>query len=192
MGTLGAVATDRLHFTGDEEADRLLVAEPFALLVGFALDQQVPLQRAFSAPLELKRRIGTLDAESIAAMDPADLEEAFRRKPALHRFPGTMAKRTHELAAVVDERYEGDASRLWRDAPDGKELERRLYDLPGFGDMKVKTLLAVLVKQLGVAPPGAEELVPAHMTLGDVDSEAKLAKYQAAKRAYKASLKTSA
>jgi uncharacterized HhH-GPD family protein len=181
------VATaDRLCFTGDDEADRFLVEEPLALLVGFALDQQVPLQRAFSAPLELRRRIGTLDAAAIVHMDPAELEEAFRRRPALHRFPAAMAKRTQELCATVEERYGGDASRLWTEAADGKELERRLYDLPGFGDMKVRTLLAVLVKQLGVRPPGAEVLVPQHMTLGDVDSAQKLAEYQAAKKAYKA------
>ena len=190
--TLGSVATtkaDRLCFTGDDEADRLLVEEPFALLVGFALDQQVPLQRAFSAPLELRRRIGTLDAGAIAAMDPAVLEAAFRERPALHRFPGAMAKRTQELAAVVEERYAGDAARLWNEAADAADLQRRLYDLPGFGDMKVRTILAVLAKQLGVRPAGIDDLLPQHMTLGDVDSPAKLAEYQAAKRAHKAELR---
>jgi uncharacterized HhH-GPD family protein len=180
---------DRLHFTGDGEADRFLVENPFALLVGFALDQQVPLQRAFSAPLELKRRIGTLDADAIAHMDPAVLEEAFRAKPALHRFPGAMAKRTQELAGLVAERYGGDASRLWREAADAKDLQARLYELPGFGDMKVRTLLAVLGKQLGVRPAGIDELLPQHMTLGDVDSPQRLAEYQAAKRAWKAALR---
>jgi len=184
-----ASTTDRLYFTGDGEADRLLVAEPLALLIGFALDQQVPLQRAFAAPLELKRRIGTLDAGAVAAMDPAALEEAFRQKPALHRFPGAMAKRTQELCALVEARYGGDAARLWTEAASGEELERRLYELPGFGDMKVRTTLAVLAKQLGVRPPGIDDVLPAHPTLGDVDSPAALEAYQAAKRTHKAELR---
>lgn len=183
------MADDRLYFTGDDEADRFLVEEPFALLVGFALDQQVPLQRAFSSPLELKRRVGTLEAGAIAHMDPAELEEAFRQRPALHRFPGSMAKRTQELAAIVEERYDGDASRLWNEAADAKDLQQRLYDLPGFGDMKVRTILAVLDKRLGVSPAGMAEVLPTHPTLGDVDSPEKLAEYQAAKRAHKAALR---
>lgn len=180
---------DRLPFTGDDEADRLLVEDPFALLVGFALDQQVPLQKAFSGPLELKRRVGTIEPAAIARMDPAELEEAFRTRPALHRFPGAMAKRTQELASLVEERYAGDASRLWLDAGDAEDLQRRLYELPGFGDMKVRTLLAVLGKQLGVRPAGIEKLLPGHMTLGDVDSSEKLAEYQEAKRARKAAMR---
>lgn len=183
------MADDRLHFTGNDEADRFLVEEPFALLVGFALDQQVPLQRAFSAPLDLKRRVGTIEPAALARMDPATLEAAFRERPALHRFPGAMAKRTQELAAIVEERYDGDAARLWNEAASGEELQERLYDLPGFGDMKVRTILAVLDKRLGVSPPGMAEVLPAHMTLGDVDSPEKLAEYQAAKRAHKAAAK---
>src|SRR5438876_3443808 len=97
-------APDRLWFTGNEEADRLLVAEPLALLIGFALDQQVPLQKAFAGPLELKRRLGTLDPGRIASTDPARLEEVFRQKPAIHRFPGSMAARVQELCGVVVER----------------------------------------------------------------------------------------
>ena len=184
------MADERLCFTGDDEADRLLVEDPNALLIGFALDQQVPLQKAFSSPLELRRRIGTLDPDRIAAMDPAALEEAFRTRPALHRFPGSMARRTQELAAVVSERYDGDASRIWTEAADAADLQARLYDLPGFGEMKVRTLLAVLAKRLGVRPAGIDELLPTHPTLGDVDSPEKLAEYQAAKRAFKASLKS--
>lgn len=183
-------APDRIHFTGDDDADRLLAENPLALLVGFALDQQVPLQRAFSAPLELSRRIGTLDPARIAASDPAELEEAFRRKPALHRFPGAMARRTQELCAFVCERYEGDAASIWLDAADGADLERRLYELPGFGEMKVRTLTAVIGKLLRAGPPGWEQVAPTHMSLGDVDSAAKLVEYQAAKRAHKASLKS--
>src|ERR1700746_1235854 len=102
-----------IHFTGDDKADTLLAAEPMALLIGFALDQQVPVQTAFSGPLKIKQRVGTLDPHTLAT---TDREAAFREKPAVHRFPGNMAKRVRELAAVVDEDYGGDASRVWRDA----------------------------------------------------------------------------
>ncbi len=180
---------DRLYFTGDDEANALLARDPLALLIGFALDQQVTVQKAFSAPLELKRRIGTLDAAAIAGMDPGELEQAFRAKPALHRFPGTMAARVHELAATVAEDYAGEAERIWSEAKDAAELRERLAALPGFGEMKVKTLGAVLAKHHGVA--AAKGLVPGHPTLGDVDSPEALERYQAAKRAYKASLKAS-
>lgn len=183
---------DRLHFTGDDEADRLLADDPAALLFGFALDQQVPVPKAFSGPLELKRRIGTLDPARIAAMDPAVLEEAFRARPALHRFPGSMAKRTQELAAYLEERYDGDAARIWTEAADAHDLQARLFDLPGFGEMKVQTLLAVLAKRLGVRPDGIDDVLPRHMTLGDVDSPAALAEYQAAKRASKAARRAAA
>jgi uncharacterized HhH-GPD family protein len=178
-----------LHFTGDEEADRLLAEEPLALLIGFVLDQQVSVQKAFSSPLELRRRIGFLDAEAIAGMDPRELEEAFRRKPALHRFPGTMATRTQDLCAAVASEHGGDATRVWTQATTGEELERRLLDLPGIGPMKAKTLIAILGKRFGVRPPGWEEVAPTHPTLGDVDSPEALEAYQAKKRAYKASLK---
>jgi uncharacterized HhH-GPD family protein len=178
---------DRLHFTGDDEADRLLAAEPMALLIGFALDQQVPVPTAFSGPLKLKQRIGTLDPGRIAATDPAALEAAFREKPAIHRFPGTMAARVQELAAFVAERYGGRAERLWAEAKDADALGQRIAELPGFGEMKIKALGSVLAKRFGIA--AAEGLVPGHPTLGDVDSAEALASYQAAKRAYKASLK---
>ena len=178
---------DRLHFTGNEEADRLLVDEPMALLIGFALDQQVPVPTAFMGPLKLKQRLGTLDPGRIATTDPGRLEAAFREKPAIHRFPGNMARRVQELAAVVEERYGGRAERLWTEARDADELRARIEELPGFGEMKVKALGAVLAKRFGVE--AAEGLVPGHPTLGDVDSDEALASYQAAKRAYKASLK---
>lgn len=177
---------ERLCFTGDEEADRLLAEDPVALLYGFALDQQVPVPKAFSGPLELRRRVGTLEPARIGAMDPAALEEAFRARPALHRFPSSMAKRTQELAAFLDARYGSDAARIWTEASDAADLQARLYELPGFGELKVKTLLAVLAKRLGVRPDGIDDLLPEHMTLGDVDSPAALAEYQAAKRAGKA------
>jgi uncharacterized HhH-GPD family protein len=176
-----------LHFTGDAEADELIAADPFALLVGFVLDQQVPVPTAFSGPLKLKRRLGGLDAATIADTDPQRLEELFRERPAIHRFPGNMAKRVHELAAVVRDEYGGDAARIWREADDSAELRRRIEALPGFGEMKVKALGSVLAKRFGVEI--AEPLVPDHPTLGDVDSPEALAEYQAAKRAYKASLR---
>ena len=178
---------DALHFTNDAEANELLAADPFALLVGFVLDQQVTVQTAFSGPLKLKQRLGRLDAAELAAIDPDRLLEVFREKPAVHRFPGNMARRVQELADVVAQEYGGDASRIWRDAGDSAELKRRIEALPGFGEMKVKALASVLARRLGVAL--AEPLVPDHPMLGDVDSPDALVAYQAAKRAYKASLR---
>ena len=151
---------DALHFTGNEEADALLAQEPLALLIGFALDQQVPVQTAFSGPLKLKQRFGTLDARKIATADPAKLEESFREKPAIHRFPGSMAKRVQELAAVIDDEYGGHAERVWTDAADGDDLRRRIGALPGFGNMKVTALGSVLAKRFGVE--AAQDLVPNH------------------------------
>jgi uncharacterized HhH-GPD family protein len=171
---------EALFFTEDEAANRLLADDPFALLVGFALDQQVTVQQAFLGPLRLKERLGTLEPRAVA---DADLEPFFREKPAIHRFPGSMAGRVRELAATVVEEYDGDASRLWTEAADGADLRRRISALPGFGEMKIKSLGAVLAKRFGV--PVAQELVPAHPTLGDVDSAQALTDYQAAKRAHK-------
>jgi uncharacterized HhH-GPD family protein len=178
-----------LHFTGDDEADRLLVEEPLALLVGFALDQQVTVQKAFTGPLELKRRLGTLDAATIAATDPAELEELFRARPAIHRFPGSMARRVQELCAAVAEDYGGRAERVWLEAESGEDLQRRLLALPGIGPMKAGSLLAILGKRFDVRPPGWEDVAPQHPTLGDVDSYEALEAYQEKKRAYKASLR---
>ena len=148
---------DKLHYTGSDEADALLAHDPFALLVGFALDQQVPVPTAFQGP------------------------------PAIHRFPGNMARRVQDLASVVVEEYGGDAERVWREAADGADLRKRISGLPGFGEMKVKALGAVLWKRFGV--PAAEALDPGHPTLGDVDSPEALEDYQAKKRAYKAKLR---
>jgi uncharacterized HhH-GPD family protein len=181
---------DRLYYTGNDEADELIARDPFALLVGFAIDQQVPVQTAFSGPLKLKQRLGTLDPREIATTDPLELERVFREKPAIHRFPGAMATRIQELANVVVEDYDGDAERIWSEAGDGAELRRRLAALPGYGDMKVKALGAVLAKRFGV--PAAQELAPAHPTLGDVDSPQALADYQAMKRAHKAKMRAEA
>ena len=181
--------TDRLPFTGDDEADRLLVTHPLAMLIGFALDQQVTVQKAFSGPLELQRRIGHLDAGRIAAMDSTELDAAFRRPPALHRFPGSMAGKVQALAAAIATTYDGDAERIWTEATDGKDLRRRLLDLPGFGEMKVAAIMSILHKRLAVDLPGLQEELPTHPTLGDVDSAEALAEYQAGKRARKAELR---
>jgi uncharacterized HhH-GPD family protein len=182
-----ATKPDRLHFTGNDEADALIAQDPMALLIGFALDQQVPVQTAFTGPLKLKQRVGTLEPARLAKTDPAKLETAFREKPAIHRYPGTMAQRVQDLASHVVEEYGGDASRVWKDAADGPDLRRRLEALPGFGSMKVRSLSAVLAKRFGVVT--AQEIAPSHPTLGDVDSAEALAEYQAKKRAHKAEMR---
>jgi uncharacterized HhH-GPD family protein len=176
-----------LHFTGNDEADALLGQEPMALLIGFALDQQVTVPTAFLGPLKLKQRLGTLDPREIAQADPGRLDEIFREKPAIHRFPGSMAKRVQELAAVVDEEYGGRAERVWTDAADGADLKQRISSLPGFGEMKIKALASVLAKRFGVEV--AQGLVPSHPTLGDVDSLEALEDYQAKKRAHKSEMR---
>jgi uncharacterized HhH-GPD family protein len=186
-GMATASKPDRLHFTGNDEADRVLAEDPMALLIGFALDQQVSVQTAFSGPFKLKQRIGTLEPGRIASTDPAELDAAFRQKPAIHRFPGTMAQRVQDLAAHVVEEYGGHAGRVWDEAADGADLRHRLASLPGFGNMKVIALGSVLAKRFGV--PAAQELVPNHPTLGDVDSAEALADYQAKKRAHKAEMR---
>jgi uncharacterized HhH-GPD family protein len=181
-----------LPFTGDPEADALLAHDPGALLIGFALDQQVSVQKAFIGPFELRRRIGTLDPVAIAAMAPADLEAAFTTRPALHRFPAAMAQRVQQLCAVISAEYAGDASRIWRESADGPELEARLLALPGIGAMKTRSLIAVLGKRLGVDLPRLDEVMPRQPTLGDVDSAEGLASYQAQKRASKQRLRAQA
>jgi uncharacterized HhH-GPD family protein len=170
--------TTALYFTGNDEADALLAQDPMALLIGFLLDQQVTVPTAFAGPLKIKQRVGTLDAHTLAT---TDLEPAFREKPAVHRFPGTMAKRVQDLATVVDEDYGGHAERIWTEAADGTDLRKRLAALPGFGEMKIKSLGAVLAKRFDIAV--AQDLVPNHPTLGDVDSPQALEDYQAKKRA---------
>lgn len=178
-----------LPFTGDPEADTLLVSEPLALLIGFELDQQVTVQKAFSGPAELQRRIGHLDAARIAAMDPSELDAVFRTPPALHRFPGSMAGKVQALCAAIATDYGNDPRRIWTEATDGPDLQRRLLGLPGIGDMKAAAILAILSRRLGVTLPGLDEVVPKRPTLGDVDSPEALAAYQAGKRAAKAEAK---
>jgi uncharacterized HhH-GPD family protein len=174
---------EALYFTGSQEANELIARDPMALLIGFAIDQQVPVPTAFSGPLKLKQRLGTLDPGEIATTDPARLEEVFREKPAIHRFPGSMAKRVHELAAMVSEDYGGQAERVWTEARDADDLRKRIGALPGFGAMKITGLGSVLALRFGV--DAAQELVPGHACLGAVDSPEALEAYQAAKRARK-------
>lgn len=181
-----------LPFTGDDAADRLLVEEPLALLIGFALDQQVTVQKAFSGPAELKRRLGQLDAARIAGMDPSELDAVFRERPALHRFPGAMATKVQALCATVARDFGNDARTVWSEALDGASLESRLLSLPGIGEMKAKSLIAVLGKRFGVRPPGYDAVAPTWPTLGDVDSAEALASYQAGKRAHKAAMREAA
>jgi uncharacterized HhH-GPD family protein len=172
---------DQLYFTDSEEANELIASDPMALLVGFALDQQVSVQKAFFGPLALRQRLGSIAPQTLAE---SDLEPVFRERPAIHRFPGAMARRVHELAVHVLERYDGDAARVWGDASTPQELRANIAALPGFGEMKVKALGAVLAKRFAVEQ--ARELIPPHPTLGDVDSPQALADYQAKKREHKA------
>lgn len=174
----------QLHFTDSPEANQLLATDPMALLVGFVLDQQVTVQKAFSGPLVIRERVGSLDAGALAS---ADLDAVFRQKPAVHRFPGAMATRVHDLAVHLQERYDGDAGRVWKRVPDSETLAANIDALPGFGEMKSKALAAVLANRFGVEK--AKALVPEYPTLGDVDSPEALAAYQAAKRAHKAALR---
>jgi uncharacterized HhH-GPD family protein len=171
---------DRLYFTDSDEANALIASDPMALLIGFVLDQQVSVQKAFAGPLALRERLGAIDAATVA---DADLEPVFRAKPAVHRFPGSMSQRVHDLAVHVLEHYDGDAARVWTDAADSDELRANLAALPGFGEMKIKAIGSVLAKRFDVE--AARDLVPWHPTLGDVDSTQALADYQAAKRIHK-------
>jgi uncharacterized HhH-GPD family protein len=173
--------TDQLHFTESDEANALIASDPMALLVGFVLDQQITVQQAFTGPLVIRERLDSLDA---AALAEADLDPLFRQRPAVHRYPAVMARRVHELAVHIRDHYDGDAGRVWTDAPDAAALRANLLALPGFGEMKVKALGSVLAKRFGVE--AAQELVPWHPTLGDVDSAQALLDYQAAKKVHKA------
>jgi uncharacterized HhH-GPD family protein len=178
---------DRLYFTDSDEANELIARDPLALLIGFALDQQVTPQAAFAGPLKLQQRLGGLDAAALAGMPVEQLEEAFRVRPAVHRFPGTMAKRVHDLCAHVAAEYDGNAAAVWEDATSYADLRQRINDLPGFGEMKIVGLGSVLAKRFGVEH--ARELVPNHPTLGDVDSYEALLDFQAKKRAHKAEMR---
>lgn len=160
-----------LPFTEDDDANRLLATDPLALLIGMLLDQQFPMERAFLSPKLLADRLkGTLDAGAIAAMDPEELVTAFRGPPALHRFPGSMAKRTQALCGHLVEHYEGDAGSLWRTAETGTELYRRLKALPGFGEAKARIFVAVVGKRLEEGPAGWQEAAADWPSIADVDA----------------------
>jgi uncharacterized HhH-GPD family protein len=181
---------EALYFTDDDAANELLARNPLALLIGFALDQQVTVPTAFMGPRKLEQRLGRLDAAEIAGMDPGKLDAVFREKPAVHRFPGNMAKRVQDLSQTIVSEYGGDASRVWTEAADAADLRKRIGALPGFGEMKIKSLGAVLAKRFDV--PAAQGLVPNHPTLGDVDSREALDRYQELKRAHKAKMRAQA
>ena len=181
-----------LPITGDPAANRLLAEDPLALVLGMLLDQQVPMEWAFLSPYRLRERLGgSLDAESIAAMDPAALEAAFKGPPALHRFPGSMAKRTLELSRHLVERYDGDAARIWTGASDAGDLHRRIRELPGYGDEKARIFLALLAKRFGRAPKGWEEFAgpfadATPRSVADIDSPEALQRVREFKKAQKA------
>ncbi|MFN0091939.1 MAG: HhH-GPD-type base excision DNA repair protein [Acidimicrobiales bacterium] len=178
--------------TGDPAADRLLVEDPLALLLGMLLDQQVPMEWAFSAPYALKARLGeSFTAARIAELGPEALTAAFVAKPALHRYPGSMAKRAHALCVLLAERYDGDPTRIWTEAATGRDLLRRVKELPGFGDEKAKIFTALLAKRFGVRPEGWEEAAKPFSddtprSAADVDSAESLAKVRDWKRMMKA------
>ena len=178
-----------MQWTGDPEADRLVSDDPTALLIGFCLDQQVPVEWAFMGPLRIRQRLGTVDAKRIAAMDPATVEAAFRQPGAVHRYPGTMAKRVYALCRVIADEYANDATRIWREVTDAKELERRFAALPGFGPAKAKIMVAVVAKHLGIKPEGWRVVAPAWPTLADVRTVEEREAYQTQKRAHKASMR---
>jgi uncharacterized HhH-GPD family protein len=185
-----------LHLSGDPEADRLLSSDPLALLIGMVLDQQIPLERAFSSPLDLRERLaGRLDAGEIAAMDPDRLAEIFAERPALHRFPAANAKRVQELARIVTDDYGGDAAEIWNGARDGNELYRRIKALPGFGEPKAHIFVGLLGKQLGVRPPGWEAAAGSfgqpgtYLSVADIVDPASLDKVRTHKRQLKAAAK---
>ncbi len=179
-------AQTMLHYTGDPAADQLLAEDPLALLIGMILDQQVKMEKAFRGPYDLRQRLGHLDPRRIARMDPRKLEEVFRAQPALHRFPGNMARHVQAMCALVAEEYQGDAARIWKDVPDGVTLARRLRAVPGLGQEKVRTLISILAKRFGVRPAGWEKEGAQRLSLGDVDSPEALARYRDAKRLWKA------
>ncbi|MGH8928155.1 MAG: HhH-GPD-type base excision DNA repair protein [Acidimicrobiia bacterium] len=163
------MGVDSLPWTGDPEADRLLAVNPLALLIGMLLDQQFPMERAFFGPYLLQQRLGQpLEAERLAGFDPVELETIFKGPPAIHRFPGSFAKRSQTLATFVVDRYDGDAAQIWETAPTGAELYRRLLELPGYGQAKARIFVGILGKRLGVQPPGWESEAADWPSIADV------------------------
>ena len=174
-------------WTQNEAANQLLETDPLALLIGMVLDQQVKMEKAFMGPYDLKKRLGgRLDARQIAGIEPEKLDAVFRERPALHRFPGNMARRVQAMCQVLVSDYGGDAAAVWRDAKDGADLAKRIGKLPGFGEMKVKILIAVLAKKFEVRPPGYEKYAATWHTVADVDSEESMAEAREVKRRMKA------
>jgi uncharacterized HhH-GPD family protein len=173
-------------WTDNDEANKLLDTDPLALLIGMVLDQQVKMEKAFSGPYELKKRLGGLDAKKIARMDPAKLDAVFRERPALHRFPGNMAKRVQAMTKAVVKDYGGDAGAVWREAKDGDDLAARISKLPGFGEMKTRILISVLAKKFNVKPKGWEKHAANWHTVADVDSPETMAQARLVKREMKA------
>ena len=191
------MAATTFFITGDETADRLLADDPLALLLGMLLDQQVPMEWAFASPAKLKERLGHLDANKIAEMDPDDFVAVCTEKPAIHRFPGSMGKRAYELCRIIADEYDGDAASVWNDVPTGAELLARLNALPGFGAEKSKIFLAVLAKRLGVRPQGWEQAAAPfsdeqRRSVADADTPAHLEEVRAWKKMMKAQKKTKA
>jgi uncharacterized HhH-GPD family protein len=191
-GTLSPMPAARLPVTGDPAADRLLTTEPLALLIGMLLDQQVPMEWAFSSPLRLRERLGgELSAERIASMADGELEAIFKGPPALHRYPGAMAGRTRDLCRHLVEHYDGDAAAVWRGVRRGDELFRRLRDLPGFGEEKSRIFLALLAKRFGKRPAGWEDHAgpfadATPRSVADIDSPEALGRVRQFKKAQKA------
>jgi uncharacterized HhH-GPD family protein len=175
-----------ITWTDDPAANKLLETDSYALLIGLVLDQQVKMEKAFGGPYELKRRLGHLEVRKIAAMDPDELNAVFRERPALHRFPGSMAARVQALSKVIVEEYGSDAGSVWTAAQDGDDLAARIKKLPGFGDMKVKILVAILAKRFGVKPEGWEKHAATWHTVADVDSPESMAHARVVKREMKA------
>lgn len=173
-------------WTENEEANKLLDTDPLALLIGMVLDQQVKMEKAFIGPYELKKRLGGLDARTIASMDPDRLDKVFRERPALHRFPGNMARRVQAMTQAVVKDYDGDAAAVWHEARDGDDLAKRISKLPGFGEMKTKIMISVLAKKFGVKPPGWEKHAASWHSVADVDSPETMAQARAVKREMKA------
>jgi uncharacterized HhH-GPD family protein len=177
-----------IYFTNEEAANEVLASNHFALLVGMTLYQQVPVEKAFAGPAVLAERLGkSLDAEAIASMDPRDLEEAFREKPALHRFPANMAKRTQAVASYIVDEYGGDPAGLWEGVDSGADLLARIRKMPGFGDYKSRVYAAVLAQQFGIRPDGWEESLPEWPNISEVHSEADRIDMKERKKAWKAS-----
>ena len=172
-------------WTQDPAANELLETDPLALLIGMVLDQQVKMEKAFRGPYDLRQRLGRLDVREIASMDPEKLDKVFRERPALHRFPGNMARRVQAMCAAIVNDYDGDAGSVWRDARTGEELSERISGLPGFGEMKTRIMVSILAKKFGVKPPGWEKYAATWHSVADVESEESMAHEREVKREMK-------